>query len=135
MQHLLGHVEVRDDAVLERPDSHDVARRATEHRLRLVSDGQHRVIGLVDRDDGRLVEHDALAADVHERIRRSEVHREVVREHAGQQVVEHQLSSFSVLVTGPRECRYISTVRARAAGKVCFSSNLEQFCRGRGRAR
>src|SRR6266850_638781 len=94
VQHLLGDVEVGDDAVLERPDGYDVARGAAEHRFRLVPHRQHRVIGLVDRDDGRLVEHDALAADVDQRVRRSQVHREIVREHPGQQVVEHLVSIF-----------------------------------------
>src|SRR5215470_9235782 len=124
MQHLFGDVEVGDDAVLERPDGDDVARRSTEHRLRLVSDGQNGVVGLMDRDDRGFVEHDPFAADVHQGVRSSEIHREVIREHPGQQVVEHRLSVvFSVRVTAPRECRYISTVRARAAGKVWFSSN------------
>jgi len=92
VEHLLGHVEVGDDAVLQRPDRDDVARRAPEHRLGFVTDGEHRVVRLVDRDDRRLVEDDALAAHVDERVRRAEVDGEVVREHSGQQVVEHHRS-------------------------------------------
>jgi hypothetical protein len=97
VEHLLGHVEVGDDAVLQGTNRDDVAGCAPEHRLCFVTDGEHGMIRLVDRDDRRLVEDDALAADVHERVRRAEVYREVVREHAGQQVVEHQRSMVSRL--------------------------------------
>ena len=97
MEHLLGDVEVGDDAVLQGADGHDVARRASEHRLGFVTDGQQGVIGLVDRHDRGLVEHDSFAADVDQRVRRSQIHREVIREHPGQQVVEHQHSIMSGL--------------------------------------
>ena len=48
--------------------------------------------GLVDRDDGRLVQNYSLATDVHERVRRPEVDREIIGEHPGQKVVEHHRS-------------------------------------------
>ena len=38
-QHLLGRLEVGDDAVLHRPDRGDVAGRPAEHLLRLGADG------------------------------------------------------------------------------------------------
>ena len=101
VEHLLGDVEVGDDAVLQGADGHDVARRASEHRLGFVTDGQHGVIGLVDRHDRGFVEHDALTAHVHERVRGSEVHGEVVREHSGQQVVEHQRSMVARFPISP----------------------------------
>src|SRR3972149_220430 len=66
VQHLLGHVEVGDDTVLQRTDRDDVARGPAEHRLRLAAHGEHGGVRLVDRDDRRLVEHDALAPHVHE---------------------------------------------------------------------
>ena len=72
-KHLLGHVEVGDDAVLERADRGDRPRRAPEHPLRLDADGVHLARALVDRDDRRLGEHDAAPADVDERIRGAEV--------------------------------------------------------------
>jgi hypothetical protein len=81
-QHLLGHLEVRDDAVLQRLDHADLGRRAAEHRLGLVADGQDRVVILVDRDDRRLVDDDPLALHEHERVRRSQVDRDVSRESA-----------------------------------------------------
>ena len=83
-QHLLGHVEVGDDAVLERPDGRDVARRAAEHPLGLDADGVHLAVALVDRDDRRLGEDDAAAADVHECVRGAEVDGHVTAAEAGQ---------------------------------------------------
>jgi hypothetical protein len=53
-EHLLGDVEVGDDAVLERADRGDRARRAAEHPLRLDADRVHLAGALVDRDDRRL---------------------------------------------------------------------------------
>ena len=97
--------------------------RAAEHRLGLVPDRQDRVVGLVDGDDRRLVEHDALAADVHQRVGGTEIDRQIVREHPGQQVVEHQHSIMSGLqdfeVTS-----HTSTVRATWKQKLRFSEPL-----------
>ncbi len=76
-EHLLGHVEVGDDAVLQRADRLDRARRAAEHPLGLDADGVHLTGALVDRDDGRLREHDAAPAHVDERVRGAEIDRHV----------------------------------------------------------
>src|SRR5206468_11174260 len=89
VQHLLGDVEVGDHAILERPDRHDVAGRPSEHGLRVVAHGEHRVVGDVNGHDGRLVHHDALAADVHEGIGRAEVDGEVVGEQPGEETDQH----------------------------------------------
>src|SRR5204862_523507 len=63
-QHLLGDVEVGDHAVLQRADGLDRARRAAEHALRLDADGVDLSGARVDRDHGRLAQHDAAPADV-----------------------------------------------------------------------
>src|SRR5262249_48311965 len=89
VEHLLRHVEVGDDTVLERPDGLDVPWRAPHHRLGLVPDGEHRMIGLVDGDDRGLVHHDALAADVHEGGGRGEVDCEVVGKESGEDAQQH----------------------------------------------
>ena len=47
--------------------------RAAEHALRLDPDGVHLAGALVDRDHGRLGEHDAAPAHVDERVRSPEV--------------------------------------------------------------
>ncbi len=72
-EHLLGDVEVGDDAVLQRADRLDRSGRAPEHPLRLDADRVHLPGARVDRDDRRLREHDATATHVDERVRRAEI--------------------------------------------------------------
>ena len=81
-QHLLGRLEVGDHAVLERPDGGDVVGRAADHPLGLVTDREHLAGGGVHRHDGRLVEHDALAADIDQRVGGAEVHGHVSADEA-----------------------------------------------------
>ena len=83
-EHLLGDVEVGDDAVLERADRGDRAGRAAEHPLRLDADRVHLAGALVDRDDRRLGEDDAAAAHVDERVGGAEVDGHVAAAEAGQ---------------------------------------------------
>ena len=91
LEHFLGVGEVGDDAVLHRPVRGDVAGCAAEHALGF---GAHRrdfpdAVVVANGHDGRLVEHDALAADVDEGIGSTEVDRQVVREQAAE-LLEHQ---------------------------------------------
>jgi hypothetical protein len=93
-QHLLRHREVGDDAVLHRSDGRYVARRAAEHLLRGDANFLNHFLAvrpafLTNRDDGRLVEHDPLAAQVDERIGGAKIDREIVVEVAAQET-EHQ---------------------------------------------
>jgi hypothetical protein len=67
-QHLLADLEVGDHAVLQRPDGLDVRRRASDHPLGLCPHGQRATVLDVDGDHRRLVQHDAAAADVHQRV-------------------------------------------------------------------
>jgi hypothetical protein len=84
VQHLLGVAEVGDDTVLHRLDGDDVARRAAEHLLGLLAHGLD-FVGLgVDRDDGGLVDDDALAVGVDQRVGRAQVDGEVIGEEAEQ---------------------------------------------------
>ena len=79
VQHLLGVAEVGDDAVLHRLDGDDVARRAPEHLLGLLAN-RHDFIGIrVDRDDGGLVDDDALAVRKDKRVGRPEIDGQIVR--------------------------------------------------------
>src|SRR5689334_4695550 len=87
-EHLLGDVEVGDHAVLQRADRGDRPRRAAEHAFCLDTDGVHLAGALVDRDDGRLGEHDSAPTDVHERVRRAQVDGHVAAAEAGQVVKE-----------------------------------------------
>ena len=87
-EHLLGDVEVGDHAVLQRADRGDRPGRAAEHPLRLDADRVHLAGALVDRDHGRLGEHDAAAADVDERVGGPEVDGHVAAAEAGQVIEE-----------------------------------------------
>ncbi len=84
VQHLLGDLEVGDNAVLHRLDGDDVARRTAQHLLRLFANGLYFTGVLVDGHDGGLVDHDALAPRVDEGVRRPQIDREIAREHAKQ---------------------------------------------------
>src|SRR5262249_33684373 len=95
-----------------------------EHGLGFMTDGEHRVIGLVDGHDRGLVEHDAFAADIDERVRRAQVDGEVVGEHSGQQVVEHH-RSIRLTIERPRRAFYSSTVRATPKRKLYFFKALD----------
>ena len=77
-QHLLGHLEVVDHAVLERPDGADRAGRAAQHALGLAAHGVNFAGAVVDSDDRRLGEHDAAAADVDEGVGGAQVDGDVV---------------------------------------------------------
>ena len=101
-QHLLGRVEVGDHAVLERPDRGDVVRGAADHPLGLVADRQDLAGARVQRDDARLVEQDALAAHVDERVGGPEVDGHVATDEA----VRHRCSATpSHLCQGKRKQR------------------------------
>src|SRR5438445_5560729 len=81
LEHLLGHGEVGDDAVLHRPDRDDVARRATEHALGVGADRRDRTRAagaaiLADRHDRGLVQDDALPAHIDKGVGRTEVDRQ-----------------------------------------------------------
>ena len=67
-QHLFGHLEVADHAVAERTGRADRRRRAADHPLRVLADGQHLPRPLVERDHGRLEQHDPLPAHVDDRV-------------------------------------------------------------------
>ena len=83
-EHLLGDVEVGDDAVLQRPDGLDRPGRAPQHPLGLDAHGVHLAGARVDRDDARLAQHDAAPTHVDERVRRAEVDRHVAATEAGE---------------------------------------------------
>ena len=77
--HPLGDLEVGDRAAAQRAHGDDVAGRAPDHLPRLVARGEHLAGLAVERDDGRLVEDDAAALHVDERVGGAEVDGEVAR--------------------------------------------------------
>jgi hypothetical protein len=76
-QHLLGHLEVGDHAVPQRPRRANRRGRSADHPLGLGPDGVHPPRLLGDRDHRRLEEHDPAPADEDERVRGAEVDRHV----------------------------------------------------------
>jgi hypothetical protein len=77
-QHLLGDLEVRDHAVAQRPDRANRRRGPADHPLRLGADRVHLAAAVVDCNHRRLERDDALAAPVHDDVRRSEIDGELL---------------------------------------------------------
>ncbi len=88
LEHLLGDVEVADDAVAQRPDRDDVGRRPADHPLGLRPDGQDPLRLGVDGHDRRLAHDDPAIADVDQGVGGAEVDADVAGEEA-EQAVEH----------------------------------------------
>src|SRR4051812_26104140 len=82
-QHLFGDVEVGDDAVFQRPHREDAVGRAPEHALRFETDAFDFSGGFFDRDNGGLVQHDAFAANVDERISGTKIYGDFIRRAPG----------------------------------------------------
>ena len=75
--HSLGDLEVGDGAATQRPHGDDVAGRAPDHLPRLAAGRQHFAGLAVEGDDRRLVQHDAAALHVHQRVGCAEIDCEV----------------------------------------------------------
>jgi len=80
LNHLLGHLEVGDHPVLERPDGFDVLVGALVHLKGLVPELADLAGRVVDGHDARLVEDNPFSANVHQSIRRPQVDGDVLRE-------------------------------------------------------
>ena len=85
LEHLLGHREVGDHAVLHRTDGVDVAGHTAEHLLGGVADGVNRGLSvgtalLADGNNAGFIQDDALAAHVDERVGGAEVNGKVIGE-------------------------------------------------------
>ena len=84
VQHLLGDFEVSDDAVFHGLDSDNVARGTAKHLLGFFAHGFDFTGVLVDGDDGRFVDYDALAAGINQRVRGSQIDGKIAGKHAEQ---------------------------------------------------
>ena len=69
--------------------------RAADHPLGLDADGERTAVADVHGDDGRLVEHDAAAADVHHRVGGAEVDRHVAAHDRREDVLGHPGEALS----------------------------------------
>src|SRR5258708_3461845 len=91
-QHPLGDIEVGDDTVPQRPDRHNVPRRPADHPFRLDTDRDD-VAGIgVECHHRRLIPRDPPAAHIHQRVRGTEVDRQVTAEE--RQHVPHDQRAF-----------------------------------------
>jgi hypothetical protein len=82
VEHLLGDFEVGNDAVLHGLDGHDVSGRAAQHVLSLFAHRFYFAGVLVDRHNGGLVDHDALAGCKDQRVGGAEIDGQIARKHA-----------------------------------------------------
>ncbi len=101
LDHFLGDFEIGDDAVAHRADGLHVARRAAQHHLGFVADREHLLLAAFvdDGDDRRLIQNDAAALDVNQRVRGPEVDRHIAGKHA-EETTKHKL--FHVLPVADR---------------------------------
>ena len=79
--HLFGDVDVGDDAVAQRPDRLNIARRLAHHQLGLVAndlDAPHPVARF-QRDDRGFVQDDALVADIDDGVHGPQIDGHVMR--------------------------------------------------------
>ena len=131
LDHLLGDVEVADDAVAERADRDDRGGRPADHPLGLGADGED-ALGLgVDGDDRRLGDDDPAVADVDERVGRAEVDPDVAGEEA-EESVEHAGGAVPCCGTaGPAVARRATAPAGRGEEG---SGRPVRGCGGRARA-
>ena len=118
-EHHLRHVNVGDDAVLERANRLDAFRGPPQHPLRLEPDPHDPAAALLHRDHRGLVEHDALALHVHERVRGAEIDGDVVDRDDLRPEFSQLLSSGSNVRPIPRRLRGASS----QPGHKMFKSN------------
>ena len=110
VQHLFGDLEVGDHPVLHGLDGHDVARGAAQHLLGFLAHRLHLARVFVDGHDGGLVDHDALARRIYQRVGGSQVDCQVTGKHAEQRT---QVSETHVVGTG---CPQLSLQTSAADG-------------------
>ena len=79
-EHLLGSIEISDDTITQRTHRLDVSRGAAEHQLGLITHGQGRTPLEVKSHHRGLLQHDAAAGDIDQRVGRSEINTNVARQ-------------------------------------------------------
>jgi hypothetical protein len=113
LEHLLDRVEVLDGAAADGAEDLHVLRLAPEHLVSLAADLQNLARVLVDGDRRRLVEDDAAAGRVDERVDGAEVYRQIVRKDTTQDV-HSSPTCFLQLLVGH------SSPRSTEVGQVAF---------------
>jgi len=80
-QHGLGYLEIGDNPVAHRSNGDDVAGGLAQHVACILPYGQNPILGAVvgaDRHHGRFVEDDAFALHVDQRVRCTQIDRQIV---------------------------------------------------------
>ena len=97
LDHLLGDIDVGDDAVAQRADGLDLVGRLAHHQLGVVADRLDLLdpVDGLDRDDRRLVQDDAAPAHVDQSVCGPEIDRHVVRHPLEPARPEHRKSPLS----------------------------------------
>ena len=80
-QHVVRHLEVGDNAFLERTDSHHAAGGTPHHALGFLAHGLHLVT--LHGNNGRLAQHNALVLNVDQGVGCAQVDPDIVREKTG----------------------------------------------------
>lgn len=86
--HVLGLLEIADDAVLEGADGEDFLGRTAEHGLGVLADGEHLAKRAVHRDHRGLVEDNALSPHIDEGVGRPQINGHVGGEDS-HDLIEH----------------------------------------------
>lgn len=87
-EHGVRQLKIRDGALLQRANRHDIAGRAADHALGIVPDGQHLLGGALNGDYRRSAEHKPLALLVNQYIGGSKVNAQIVQ-------LRHRILSIS----------------------------------------
>lgn len=90
LDHFLGDFKVSDHAITHRTDGFHVARRAAQHLLGFDANGVNQLAAadIAQRHNGRLIQHDAPAFHIYQRIGRTKVDGDVVGKSA-EEGLEH----------------------------------------------
>ena len=78
LEHPLSHVVVGDDAFPQGADGHDVAGGTAQHSLGVGTHAEQAAVILVDGHHGGLVEHHALALDIYQYRRGTQIDTDIL---------------------------------------------------------
>jgi hypothetical protein len=75
LDHFFRHFEIRDHAISQGANGRDIPRRAAKHQLRFLTHRQHLLAATLigNGDHARLIQNDAPALHIDQRIRGAEV--------------------------------------------------------------
>jgi hypothetical protein len=123
-EHRLGNLEVRDDAVLERTDGHDITGGAAEHSFCLVANRQDPARSSLHRDDRWFPKDNPVVLYVDERVGRPQINTDVVRKQT-EKSIKHSKSPLN------RSCDALPSSARREPGASCGAARKRPELRKR----